>query len=158
MAEIANLLVRFPLPPLLNVTDRSGYTRKPSMLTTNLSSPSLRSLWRSRRVSRNSRRPRRICTKRYRLGETEVGRNSDMGFLTHDEGFSYNLASRHGCRDGTPLGIQDIQFPVLQANFRLSVYHVYCSGISAYSSHSREKLIPFPMTFSRGCSLVTTMV
>lgn len=79
LAEIANLLVRFPLPPLLNVTDRSGCTRKPSMLTMSLSSPSLKSPWRSRRVSRNSRRPRRICTKHYRLDETEVGRNSDTG-------------------------------------------------------------------------------
>ena len=41
----------------------------------NLSSPSLKSRWRSRRVSRNSRRLRRICTRRCRLDETEVCKN-----------------------------------------------------------------------------------
>ena len=79
LAEIANLLVRFPLPPLLNTTNYFGCIRKPSMLTKSLLSPSLKNLWRSRKASRDSRRPRRICTRHYRLGGTEVRRNFDMG-------------------------------------------------------------------------------
>jgi hypothetical protein len=78
MVEIADLLVCFPPPPVPNVADCSGCVRKPSMLTESPSSPSPKSLWRSLRASRNSRRPRRICTRHYRLGETEVRRNFDM--------------------------------------------------------------------------------
>ena len=115
MAEIADLLVRFPPSRLLNVTDCFGCIRKPSMLTESLSSPSLKSRWRSRRASRNSKRLRRICTRHYRLDEIEVRRSFNMGSRMARN--FLNLISRHGCRDGTILRIQDVQFPVLQADF-----------------------------------------
>jgi len=49
------------------------------MLNGSPSSPSLKSHWRSRRVSRNSKKLRRICTRRYRLGETEVCKPFGVG-------------------------------------------------------------------------------
>lgn len=42
-------------------------------------SPSLKSRWRSRGVSRDSRKLQRIYTRRCRLDETEVCRNPGMG-------------------------------------------------------------------------------
>ena len=48
---------------------------------------------------------------------------------TRCEKVSHNLVFRHGRRNGTALRIQDVQFSVLQANFRLSVHYVHCSGI-----------------------------
>jgi hypothetical protein len=50
------------------------------------------------------------------------------GFVL-DNKFSHDLVSRHGCRDGTTFRIQDVQFTVLQTNFRLPVDYVYCTGI-----------------------------
>ena len=51
--------------------------------------------------------------------------------FTYSSNFPHNFISRHGCRDGTALRIQDVQFTVLQANLRLPVYHVHCSGTLA---------------------------
>ena len=49
------------------------------MSTESPSPPSRKGHWRSQRVSRNSRRLRRICTRRYRLDETEVCKNPGVG-------------------------------------------------------------------------------
>lgn len=45
-----------------------------------------------------------------------------------DGKFSQNFIIRHGCRDGTTFRIQDVQFTILQKNFRLPVYYVHCPG------------------------------
>ena len=57
------------------------YTRKLLMLIESLLSSSLRSRWRSRKVSRNSRRLQRICTRHYRLDGTEVCGNPDAWWI-----------------------------------------------------------------------------
>jgi len=49
------------------------------MLTGSLSSSSLKSRWKSLGASRDSKRPRRTCTRRSRLDETEVCQKSGVG-------------------------------------------------------------------------------
>ena len=63
----------------LEVADCVGYVRKPLTWIESPSSPSLKSRWRSPRVSRNWKRPRQICTRRYKPDETEVCRSSITG-------------------------------------------------------------------------------
>ena len=72
----------FPRLSLLDAADCLGCARKLSMSTGSPSSPSPRSRWRSRRVSKNSKRLQQTCTRRYKLDETEVCRNPDMGSHT----------------------------------------------------------------------------
>ena len=78
--------------------------------------------------------------------------------LAWDGDFPDKFISRHGRRNGTTLRIQDVQFSVLQANLRLLVYHVYCSGTLANSLHQGSELISFLHDFRQRCFLVTTMV
>ena len=146
----------FPRLPPPDAADCLGCARKLSTSTGSPSSPSPRSRWRSRRVSKNSKRLQQTCTRRYKLDETEVCRNPDVG--SHTTFFSQNIASRHGRWNGATLRVQDVQFPVLQANLRLSVYHVHRSGILVSSLRQRWELMPFLRDFSRRCSLVILKV
>jgi hypothetical protein len=45
-----------------------------------------------------------------------------------------SFVSRHGCWNGATFRIQDVQFPVLQTDLRLSVYYVYSTG--TWSAHN----------------------
>lgn len=47
------------------------------------------------------------------------------GFM---QGVFSQIISRHGRWDGETFRIQNVQFSILQTNFRLSVHHVHCAG------------------------------
>ena len=108
------------------------------MLTESPLSSSLKSRWRNQRVSRNSRRLRRICTRHYRLDETEVCRNSGVG--------SHTAAT-----------FLTISFLDMAAGMeRLSEYRTYnsqfCKRIYDYLSIMFTAQVLWPAFYTRGRS------
>ena len=125
------------------------------MLTESLSLPLLKSRWRSRRASRNSRRLRRICTRHYRLDETEVRRNFDTSsgmagnFLT-----ILFLDMAAGMERLSEYRTYNSQFCKRVFDYLSIMFTAQVSQSTLFTSFTAE-VDPVP---SRRCSSVITMV
>lgn len=141
--------------PLLNAVNRNGSVRKLSMWTESHLSPSLKSRWRNQRVSRNWRRPQRICTKRCKLDETEVCENSSTGLCSMINFLSTLFPDMAAGMERL------LEYKTYNSQFCKRIFDylsiMFTAQVRSLSMASMEGADITPVILSRRCSLAITM-